>query len=78
MPRGELRRYVPRHPAWCRRIGDDVWLSLMLQHDPDPTEIPLLLDAHARASAKRDYEQEVARKEREERESVRRWMRGQR
>jgi hypothetical protein len=54
MPFGELRRYAPKHPAWCRRIGEDVCVSLLTHREPDPTEIPLLLDAHARAVARRD------------------------
>lgn len=70
-------RFVGAAPSrLCRRIGDDVWFSLMLQHDPDPTEIPLL-GAHARSTAKRGHEQEVARKEHEEHERVRRWMRAE-
>jgi hypothetical protein len=77
MRRGELRRYVPKTPAWCRRIGEDVWLTLMLDHDPDPTEIQLLLDAHARATARRDHERDVAEKERAVRALARRYMRGE-
>ncbi|MBV9151308.1 MAG: hypothetical protein JO204_05995 [Alphaproteobacteria bacterium] len=64
MPCADLRRYVPRHPAWCRRIGKDVWFRLMLDRDPDPSEIQLLFEAHKRAVARREHEQEVARKER--------------
>jgi hypothetical protein len=63
--RGELRWFVPRYPAWCRRIGDDVWLQLMLDRDLDPSEIQLLLDAHTRAAARRDHERKIAEEERE-------------
>jgi hypothetical protein len=76
MPRGELRRHLPRYPAWCRRIGDDVWFQLMLDHELDPTEIQLLLDAHDRATARRKHECEVAAKERELRALARHYMRG--
>jgi len=78
MPRGELRRDVPKHPAWCRRIGDDVCFRLMLDRDPDPTEVELLRDAHARATARRDHERQAAAEERELRALARSLMRGQR
>ena len=52
MPRGELRPHLPRYPAWCKRIGDDVWVQLMLDRQPDPSEIRLLLEANARATAR--------------------------
>jgi hypothetical protein len=59
-PHGNLRRYVPLWPFWCRRIGTDVLQSFVMKSGPDPTEIPLLLDAHARATAKRNEERETA------------------
>jgi len=62
MPCTELRRYVPRHPAWCRRIAKDVWFRLMLDREPEPSEIQLLFEAHKRAVGRRDREQ--ARKQR--------------
>jgi hypothetical protein len=76
MPRGELRRNLPRYPEWCKRIGSDVWFQLMLDHELDPTEIQLLLDAHDRAKARRKHECEVAAKERELRALARQYMRG--
>jgi hypothetical protein len=76
MPRGELRRHLPRYPEWCKRIGSDVWFQLMLDHELDPTEIQLLLDAHDRATARRKHECEVAAKERELRALARHYMRG--
>jgi len=76
MPRGELRRHLPRYPEWCKRIGSDVWFQLMLDHELDPTEIQLLLDAHDRATARRKHECEIAAKERELRALARHYMRG--
>ena len=76
MPRGELRPHLPRYPAWCKRIGDDVWVQLMLGRELDPTEMQLLLDAHDRATARRKHECEVAAKERELRALARHYMRG--
>jgi hypothetical protein len=69
MPRGELRRHLPRYPAWCKRIGDDVWFQLMLDREPDPSEIRLLLEANARATARRDQLHEM-------KASAARWARG--
>ena len=58
-PHGELRRYLPTWPLWCRRIGRDVIQSLGLKSQPDPSEIQLLLDAHARATGRRDRERRM-------------------
>ena len=69
MPRGELRRHLPKYPAWCKRIGDDVWFQLMLDREPDPSEIRLLLEANARATAGRDQLNEM-------KASAARWARG--
>jgi hypothetical protein len=63
MPRGELRRYVPFWPWWCRRIGKDVIDSVVHYRMLDPSEIRLLLDAHARATERRDEEQEALRED---------------
>ena len=76
MPRGELRPHLPRYPAWCKRIGDDVWFQLMLGRELDPTEMQLLLDAHDRATARRDHKRHIAEKERALRALARRYMRG--
>ena len=76
MPRGELRPHLPRYPAWCKRIGDDVWVQLMLGRELDPTEMQLLLDAHDRATARRDHKRHIAEKERALRALARRYMRG--
>jgi hypothetical protein len=58
---GCLRRYVPCWPWWCRRIGKDVIYSVTYYGMPDPSEITLLFDAHARAVAERDAEQQACR-----------------
>ena len=58
-PRGELRRFVPQWPLWCRRIGDDVIYSLIVKNQPDSSEVALLADAHARATARRDHLREI-------------------
>lgn len=59
-PRGELRRFVPQWPLWCRRIGHDVIYSLIVKNQPDSSEAALLADAHARATARRDHLREIA------------------
>ena len=76
-PKGDLRRHVPTWPLWCRRIGDDVTYSLIVKDRPDPSEMRLLLDAHARATARRDHDREVDEKERKLRALSRRAMRGE-
>ena len=65
-PHGQLRRYVPYTPRWCRRIGSDVRESLRWRHRLDSTEIQLLLDAHGRTIAKQAEERRAAEKEAEE------------
>src|SRR5262245_37043476 len=40
-PHGQLRRYVPYTPRWCRRIGRDVMDSLGVREKLDPSEIQL-------------------------------------
>ena len=77
MPRGELRRHVRKEPPWCQRIGADVWFSLMVQRDPDRSEIQLLLDAHARAVARREHERTILDGEKTLRDIARRIRRGE-
>jgi hypothetical protein len=53
-----------------------VWFQLMLDRELDPTEMQLLLDAHDRATARRDHKRHIAEKERALRALARRYMRG--
>src|SRR4051812_36009884 len=54
------------------------WSSLIFDRQPDPSEIKLLLEAHGRATARRDHEREVAEKERQLQVLARQLMRGER
>jgi hypothetical protein len=57
---GPLRRYVPRRPRWCRRIGDDVITALMSPYGPDESEVRMLHDAYERAVSIREQMGDVS------------------
>jgi len=78
MPRGELRRFTPKWPLSCRRIGADVNFSLFIKGWPDATELDLLLHAYIRALAKREQTRPFADRNRPLQALLERSMRGER
>ena len=67
-PYGELRRYVPKWPGWCRQISGEVLNALDRKAQLTPKQIRLLLKAHARATASREEQRLAAERKRETRE----------